>query len=174
MRRVWWLLAWAMLLAALPAAPPGYAQEGAVVVAGAVTRPLVVTAEQLRAYPQARIMAAYVTRAGLQRGVFSGPLLWEVLRDAGVPEGREALRQYVVATGADGYEVVLALAELHPEFGGQPVLLAVERDGQALSPAEGPVRLVVPQDRRGGRHVYQLVRLTVHAAGDPDSERRSE
>jgi DMSO/TMAO reductase YedYZ molybdopterin-dependent catalytic subunit len=167
LRRGGLLLALAMLLGVLSAAPASRAQEAAVVVAGAVSRPLTLTAEQLRAYPQGQVEVEYVARGGLRRSVFSGPLLWDVLRDAGVPEGREALRQYVVAVGADGYEVVLALAELHPEFAGQAVLLALERDGQQLSPEEGPVRLVVPQDRRGGRHVYQLVRLTVRvAAGD--------
>lgn len=96
---------------------------------------------------------------------YSGWALHDVLHLLGVPEGEalrgEALRFYVVAEGADGYRVVFALAELDPSFHSDTILVADRRDGGPLSAREGPLRLVVPTEKRPARWVRQLVRLTV-------------
>lgn len=96
---------------------------------------------------------------------YSGWALHDVLHLLGVPEGEalrgEALRFYVVAEGADGYRVVFALAELDPSFHSDTILVADRRDGKPLSAREGPLRLVVPAEKRPARWVRQLVRLTV-------------
>lgn len=78
-----------------------------------------------------------------------------------------ALARYVVVTGADGYRVVLALAELDTatvRAAGGPVLLADSVDGRPIPAAEGPWRLVVPGDRRPARAVRQVVGLAVRGA----------
>ncbi len=62
--------------------------------------------------------------------------------------------------------MVIALAELAPEYGGNPVLLAWERDGEALGMA-GPVQLVVPNDSLGCRSVRQLVHVDIRSI-DPE------
>jgi DMSO/TMAO reductase YedYZ molybdopterin-dependent catalytic subunit len=76
----------------------------------------------------------------------------------------DVLRKYVVVTGSDGYQAVLALAEILPDFGGQPVLVAYERDGKALGADQGTARLVVPRDKRGGRYVSNIVRIELRDA----------
>jgi DMSO/TMAO reductase YedYZ molybdopterin-dependent catalytic subunit len=103
-----------------------------------------------------------------QRRVFEGVLLRDVLTKAGVPLGEAlrgpALRRYVVAIGQDGYRVVVALPELDEGFTNQSVLIAHGHDGHPLIPDQGPLRLVVPGDRRPARWVRQLIRIEVHEA----------
>jgi hypothetical protein len=84
------------------------------------------------------------------------------------PLGRELrgknLAVYLVAEGADGYRAVIALPELDAGFTDEVLLVADRRDGQGLAEGEGPLRLVVPGDRRPARWVRQLVRLRLHWA----------
>jgi hypothetical protein len=71
------------------------------------------------------------------------------------------LAAVVRATGADGYQVVFTLAELDAAFGGLQVLVADTADGVPLSADDGPVRLVVPSDKRAARWLRQLVKLEI-------------
>lgn len=133
-------------------------------LSGAVTRPGTYDLARLQRIPTSRAEVVYITGSGTQTGTFVGTSLWELLLDAGVetPGARqELLRKYVVATGSDGYQAVLTLGELMPDFAGQPVLVAYQRDGQVLAPEEGMARLVVRADKRAGRNVYQPARLDV-------------
>ncbi|MER3484139.1 MAG: hypothetical protein C4332_14290 [Meiothermus sp.] len=99
-------------------------------------------------------LAALITQAGLK------------LDDK---RKNDKLRKYVVVTAKDGYEAVVAWGELDPEFGNAPVLLAWEEDGKALEGKNGPFRLVVPTDKRGGRYVSGVVKIEVR---DVDSAPR--
>jgi DMSO/TMAO reductase YedYZ molybdopterin-dependent catalytic subunit len=70
---------------------------------------------------------------------------------------------YVVVTASDGYQIVLSGGELDPNFGDTLVLLAWEEDGEPLAPDRGPLRLVIPGDLRGGRHVWGVISLDVRS-----------
>lgn len=77
----------------------------------------------------------------------------------------DILRKYVVAHASDCYEAAIALGEILANFEGKQVLVAYETgDGQPLSNTEGVVRLIVPNDKAGGRNVFNLSRLTVRSA----------
>lgn len=96
---------------------------------------------------------------------YTGVSLWTLLNAAGLvtdPAVRASqLRQYVVATGSDGYAATFSLGELNPALGGAvPDLVAYAENGQPLG-AEGFARLVVPGDLAGGRYVSNLVSLQV-------------
>lgn len=71
------------------------------------------------------------------------------------------LGNYVVIAAADGYKVVFGLGELDRTLGNRLVLLADRADGQPLSPADGPWRLVVPGDQRPARWERQVVSIRV-------------
>ena len=62
---------------------------------------------------------------------------------------------------------MLAWGELDPDFGAQPVLVAWQRDGQPLGEGQGVARLVVPADKRGGRHVATVTRLELRDSAAP-------
>lgn len=125
--------------------------------------PVVLTAADLIGLPRAEVRATEHGRVG----TFSGVPLDAVLRRAGVPvdsvRGRRAAL-YVLATADDGYRAVFSLAELAPGLGGRTVLVADRRDGHPLGAAEGPLRLIVPEDGRPTRWVRQLTTLSVRGA----------
>jgi hypothetical protein len=99
---------------------------------------------------------------------FEGVALIEFLKLAGVPVGEKlrgkAVSNYLVVDGSDGYRAVFAIPELDPAYTDQVILLADRRDGIPLSDAEGPLRMVVPQEKRQARWVRQVTSLTVYQA----------
>jgi hypothetical protein len=77
------------------------------------------------------------------------------------PTNADSLSQIVVTTGTDGYEVVLALAELDPAFGGNPNYLLAYADQNGDFPAAGIARTIFPDDNRHGRWMSNLDSITV-------------
>jgi hypothetical protein len=104
----------------------------------------------------------------------TGPTLIDVLGSLGVVQG-EALRGknlnlYVRAGAADGYHAVFALAELDPGFRSDVPILTARCADKPLDSKDGPLRIVVPGDKRPARWVRQLTSLEVLAAPGSDSE----
>lgn len=99
---------------------------------------------------------------------FSGVRLSDVLQLAGVKFGEEMrgknLSLYLLAEAADNYRAVYALPELDAAFTDKMILLADQRDGKPLSEKEGPLRIVVPDEKRQGRWVRQVVSLVIKRA----------
>jgi hypothetical protein len=93
---------------------------------------------------------------------WTGPLLWDVLVDAGAVDPAkpaDAVHLGVHVIGADGWIAVFGLAELSPEFAGKPIQLADRVNGEAI-PGSG-LRLIVPGERRGGRSVRDVVSIDI-------------
>jgi DMSO/TMAO reductase YedYZ molybdopterin-dependent catalytic subunit len=104
-------------------------------------------------------------------GVFAeyqGVTLHDVLKTAGAPTGKEvsgaALKHFVVVRAADGYQAVFALAETDPAFTDRLILLCYLKNGKALSADEGPLRLVIPAEKRHARWVRQIQRIDLKLA----------
>jgi hypothetical protein len=99
---------------------------------------------------------------------YAGVPLIDLLAKEGVPHGKDlhgnALSEYVVATGADGYKAVLALAEVDPEFHPGTVIVADTLAGKPLDEKTGPYKLVVSEDKRPARSVHSLVKIEVKSA----------
>jgi DMSO/TMAO reductase YedYZ molybdopterin-dependent catalytic subunit len=151
------------------AAAPAGGYAPAFELGGAIQRPGKFTLEKLQQYTPAKVDVVFGNGRVLEGGSFVGVSLWDLIREAGVrtQSGRknEALRKYVLITSSDGYQVTLALAEVIPDFGGESVLVAYQRDGKPLGPEEGMARLVVPHDKRDGRYVSNIARIGVR---DPE------
>lgn len=109
----------------------------------------------------------------LQDHTFTGVRLYDVLEHVGIAGDpathHPLLRRYLIVTANDCYQVVLSGGELDPIFGNTPMLLAWEQDGAPLSAEEGPVRLVVPGDQRGGRYIDSIVSIEVRTIDDAPS-----
>ena len=71
------------------------------------------------------------------------------------------LTSYLEADAADGYRVIFALPELDPGFTDRTILLADRADGHPLDNKEGPLRIVVPGEKRMARWVRQVTALKV-------------
>ncbi|MGT2491691.1 molybdopterin-dependent oxidoreductase [Cupriavidus basilensis] len=114
-------------------------------ISGAVMRPSSFELAALQAMP-ARLLGS----AG--NTTYTGVSLWDLINAADISVNRavknDILRGYVVATGSDGYHVVISLGEISPEFGNQPDLIAYRANGAPLT-SNGFARLVVPNDIKG-------------------------
>ena len=100
---------------------------------------------------------------------YSGVPVRDLLARAGVEFGEKlrgrGLRLAVLVRCRDHYDVVFALAEFDDAFNGRTILLADLEDGKPLPPAQGPLRLVVPGDKRVARWARMVTSLEVTAVG---------
>jgi len=98
---------------------------------------------------------------------YSGVRLETLLARAKAPVGKEfrneALRSFLLVSGADGYAVVLSLAEIDSAFHAGQVIVADTRDGQPLGKL-GPFQLIVPGDNRPARWVHNLNSIQLQQA----------
>ena len=96
---------------------------------------------------------------------WTGIPLYQVLQSAGFSFGESlrgpVLAQYVLVTAADGYKAVFALPELDPRCTDDPVLLCETMNGSPLTAETGPLRLILPKERRHFRWVRQVVSIEV-------------
>jgi DMSO/TMAO reductase YedYZ molybdopterin-dependent catalytic subunit len=143
--------------------------DGAVapVVKGAVKQELHLTMADLKAATRVKVTAK--DHDGVARE-YEGVALQTLLAKAGVPLGGELrgknMTLVVVAEAGDGYRAVFSLAELDEDFAREQVLVADSVDGKLLDAEHGPLRLVVPGDKRQGRWVRLLKTIMVQKAGE--------
>ncbi|MER7791431.1 hypothetical protein [Streptomyces sp. NPDC097640] len=148
-------------------APSGEPASGAFAVVrlvGDLARPARLRVRDLGAWPQHRARVSFeCATSGVQHHRFEGPLLHDVLYDAGPgfdpARRKDRLRFLIDVTGADGHRAVLSWGEIDPDFGRAPVLLATRIDDTPLDRA-GP-QLVLPQDRCGARHISGITAIHV-------------
>jgi DMSO/TMAO reductase YedYZ molybdopterin-dependent catalytic subunit len=130
---------------------------------GMVSTELHLTGADLKALP--RTSVTVVDPHDKKSHVYEGVTVEELLKRAGVPSGENmhgwALSLCLLAGAADGYHAVFSMAELDASVGPGEVLIADTADGQPLAPGVGPLRLIVPSDKRPARSVRMVQSLTV-------------
>ncbi|EGX61503.1 hypothetical protein SZN_02167 [Streptomyces zinciresistens K42] len=134
------------------------------VLGGDLARPARLTVPGLLPWPQHRAEVAFeCATSGVQRHTFTGPLLHDVLMAAGpgfdAARRKDRLRFLIAVRGADGHHALLSWAEIDPDFGRAPVLLAVTLDDTPLDRAGS--QLVPPQDRCGARYISGIEAIRV-------------
>lgn len=146
--------------------PPASPGEISLAVKGAVQNQLQFTAEEWKVMARSKVTAK--DHGGVEHS-YEGVTLQALLLQAGVPQGDtlrgKSMTLVVVAEGTDGYRAAFSLAELDGDFVGAQVLVADSVDGKPLAAGEGPLRLVVPGDKRPARSVRMLKSITVVNAG---------
>ena len=134
--------------------------NGTTTVDGQVLNPLTLTADGLRRDYTPQTVA--VTDAS----TFTGVSLWDIIGSAQPNDNADVknnrLSLYLVVTASDGYQVVIALGDIDPDYGAQTILLAYEENGAPL--AGNTLRLVVPGDKQGGRSVTGVANISLRAA----------
>lgn len=157
----------ALALATCLVARPARAQEAALRLVSLSGQVTTLQRDRLAALPQLEIRAP---GRGDSVSVFRGPGLRALLALAGAPAGHEFrgpnMTLVVIAEAADGYRVAYSLAELDEQFGARPAIVALTRDGNPLSAAEGPLQVVVAGEQHHARWIRQLVVLRLVRAGD--------
>jgi DMSO/TMAO reductase YedYZ molybdopterin-dependent catalytic subunit len=132
-------------------------------IAGDVPKPFTLSIDDLRKLPHKTIQV--MNSHENKQETYEGVLLSDLLKQAGAPQG-EAIRgklmtTYVIAEGSDGYRSLFSLAELDSAFEDSGVLVAYSLDGSPMTGDIGPLRLVVPNDKRPARWVRMLASITV-------------
>jgi len=151
-------------------APPSAAQaadakpdSALLVVAGDVPTPLSLSLADLGALP--RTTLTVMNEHEKKQETYQGVSLAEILKRAGVPQGEQlrgaAFSTYVRADAADGYSMIFSLGELDSSIEDLNVIVADTLDGHAIPDKLGPLRLVVPNDKRPARWVRMLRSITV-------------
>jgi DMSO/TMAO reductase YedYZ molybdopterin-dependent catalytic subunit len=146
-----------------PAAAASKSDDVRLTVNGNVDKPLSLSLADLRDLPRQTLVV--MNEHEKKEETYQGVPLAEILKRAGVPQGTAlrgpALAMYVRAEGADGYAAVFALAELDSSVQDSSVLVADTLGGQPMPEKLGPLRLVVPHDKRPARWVRMLRSITV-------------
>jgi DMSO/TMAO reductase YedYZ molybdopterin-dependent catalytic subunit len=134
-------------------------------VGGEVARPLKLSAADFAKLPRHKVRAKGHNR---KEAEYEGTPLIEVLQLAGVALGEslrgKSMALYLVVEATDGYRVVFALPELDPAFTDRVVLLADRKDGEPLDASDGPLCIIVPDEKRPTRWVRQVTSLIVRRA----------
>jgi DMSO/TMAO reductase YedYZ molybdopterin-dependent catalytic subunit len=162
------VLALAVLL--VPSSPSTAAQTPspdtttapALSVKGSVKQELHLTLADLKAIPRTKVTAKGHDGATHE---YEGVTLTSLLAKAGAPQSGDlrgkSMSLCVLAEAGDGYRAAFSLAELDTDFAAESVLVADTADGKPLGADQGPLRLVVPGDKRQGRWVRLLKTISV-------------
>jgi len=133
-----------------------------ILITGAVSQDLKLTIDDLKKLPRKSVSTKGHDD---QMHQYDGVPIGAILAKVGVPQGSalrgKSMALTIVAEGSDGYRAVFSLAELDEDFAGEAVLIVDSVDGQPLGADQGPLRLVVPGDKRQGRWVRMLKSITV-------------
>ena len=136
-----------------PDPPPG---DDNITVTGSDATETTLTPAQLQALPAVTATDCHIASTGHGRSgpfEFRGPALLELARLSGV----RTWTRVRVASG-DGFGALLKRPEVEAAAETKPVLLALERDGQPLTRAQGCVRLIVPHEKENALKQVKWVR----------------
>lgn len=143
-----------------PAAGTGAA---ALTLSGDVKNPLSLSLDALKQMPRKTLTVK--NEHAQEEETYEGVPLSALLKQAGVPAGEQirgkVMSTYVLAEGADGYQVLFSLPELDSDFEDSDVLVADTFDGKPINDKLGPLRLVAPHDKRPARWVRMLKSIKV-------------
>ena len=150
-------------MAVLLAAGAAAVEAPSVTIAGVngETRSLQVSDLQKLAVRDASVTDPHSKALTRYRGVSLATLLSLVGTPAGETLRGKSLALHVEVEASDGYIVCFSVAELDAGTGSTDALLAFEQEGKPLGNDIGPLRLVVPTDKRAARWVRQVVSVKV-------------
>jgi len=152
-----------VLLLCMPASAFAQASRAvALLVNGEVPNHLELRIADIAAFPRQTIRVTDDKGAQVEYG---GVPVAEILKKAGAPLGKELKGQNLavslIASAPDGYRVLFSLTEFDAAFSDRVILLADRRDGKPLDNREGPLRLIVPGDKRHARWIRAVDALEV-------------
>ncbi len=96
---------------------------------------------------------------------FEGVSLVDLLKSLGVTFGHDLrgprASNVVLCAAKDGYRVAFSQLEIDPDTTDKVVIVADRRDGKALVEPEGPLRLIVPDEKRPVRWIRMLQTIRI-------------
>ena len=142
------------------------AAAGDVRLGGAIAEPRSWSVDGLATLPLQTQEVSFLGE-GMQKSIRGkGVSLYDLLQRAkpkfDPKKKRDMLRYAVLVHATDGYATAISWGEIDPDFAAKPILVTVEENDKRL---ERP-GLIVPGDKHGGRHVYDMDRITLEAVRD--------
>jgi len=138
------LVKWNFISSVIPAQPATITLpiDGALHVSGQVLNPLKLTADDLKNnYAAQKADVSFLSGTGTTKASFTGVYLLDILDAAQVnynpDQKNDTLSLYIVATGSDGYQAIIAYGDIDPNFGNQPILVAQELDPHTIDAGRG-------------------------------------
>jgi hypothetical protein len=127
---------------------------------------LVFTAERFAALPHTEIKVMDPHEKAEHQ--YSAVSVRDLLAQAGAPLGDKlrgaALHDIVMVRAKDGYAVAFTLADFDEAYSVRTIVLADKEDGSPLSDTAGPLRLIVPNDKKGSRWVRMVTKIEIFDA----------
>jgi len=101
-----------------------------------------------------------------KESIYSGYNLSDILFSAGAKIGKDELKgkelgAYLVVEAADGYKATFSIAEISTDFTDKIILFADTRDGKPLGEKQGKWQIIVPEEKKHGRWVRQVIALRI-------------
>lgn len=157
------MIKYLFLLAFLLFSATLFAQTASVLkISGEVTTPLALTLKEINQMPHSQ--AILKDKNGKPR-VFSGVPVTDILARAGATLGGKLrgkyLSQYLLVKCADGYNVLFSMAELDSSFTNRVILLADSVGGKPLPEARGPLRMIVPGEKKPARSCFKVTEMII-------------
>lgn len=139
--------------------------EAIVKISGEMTSPFELTLQGLQNFKQVQVTRK--DKDGKDH-TYTGVELSAILQKAGVTIGNNLrgknLTKYALVGAIDGYQVVFALAELDQDFTDRKIIITDTADGKPLTPAEGPFRVIVQDEKKPARCVKQVISIKIISA----------
>jgi hypothetical protein len=144
----------------------GASTAGDVRLGGAIGEPRSWSVEGLATLPLQTQDVSFLGE-GMQKSIRGkGVLLYDLLQRAkpkfDPKKKRDSLRYAILVHATDGYATAISWGEIDPDFAAKPILVTVEENDKRL----GRPGLIVPGDKHGGRHVYDMDRISLEAVRD--------
>ncbi len=141
----------------------GAATAGDIRLSGAVKEPRTWSVDGLASLPLQSQDVSFLGE-GMQKSIRGkGVLLYDLLQKAkpkfDPKKKRDALRYAVLVHATDGYATTISWGEIDPDFAAKPILVTVEENDKRL----GRPGLIVPGDKHGGRHIYDMDSISLEA-----------
>ena len=136
------------------------AAEPSLSVSGLVAHHLHLTLTELRSFPAMHVSATQVSGKGPVVLDCRGAALTVLLDKAVLLLGKDRnanLAHTLLVTADDGYAVALSLGEIDPDYGNAGPVIATDCGSK---PLDAP-RLVLPNDKHGGRAVRGVVAIEI-------------
>ena len=144
----------------------GASTADSVRLSGAIKEPRSWSVEGLATLPGLQTQEVSFLGEGMEKTIRGrGVLLYDLLQRAkpkfDPKKKRDVLRFAVLVHATDGYATAISWGEMDPDFAAKPILVTVDENDKRLARPG----LIVPGDKHGGRHVYDMDSITVEALG---------
>ena len=140
------------------------------IVGGAIEQPLRLSTTDLQGMQRTTLK---VHDKNGSEVTFEGVALYEVLKRA-KPRLTEkccsnSVNTVVIIRASDNYQALFSLPEIDPKFSDSQILIADHREGQLLSSPQGPLQIIVPDDKVHARWVRRVNSIEVLPLGEVKS-----